>query len=73
METCNYPDCKCPIDKTTICAKGLPEPRCTYDELPETGKSFSESLSTAYRLAYPADYNRVVFGGVGCRCVLWRS
>jgi len=21
---CNYPDCKCPIDKTTVCAMGLP-------------------------------------------------
>ena len=43
LEVCNYPRCKCPIDKTTVCAKGLPEPeevgyppdgppnfRCTY-------------------------------------------
>ena len=22
---CTYPDCRCPIDKSTVCAKGLPE------------------------------------------------
>ncbi len=22
---CPYPDCNCPIDKTTICVRGLPE------------------------------------------------
>ena len=26
-EICNYPDCNCPIDKTTVCARGLPEQR----------------------------------------------
>ncbi|WP_396586432.1 exonuclease domain-containing protein [Bermanella sp. R86510] len=25
IEYCNYPTCNCPIDKTTICGRGLPE------------------------------------------------
>lgn len=25
VQTCTYPECNCPIDKTTVCARGLPD------------------------------------------------
>lgn len=27
---CSYPDCRCPIDKTTICAQGLPDKELAF-------------------------------------------